>query len=237
MTSTLPTGQKHARQGPEPATLGPPSVGNNALVKLFVAIPFAALVAAAPFAWGWGLSWLDVGLALVLLLPHRHRRHRRLPPATSPTARSRPAAALRVGLAVARQHGLPGPGHHVGGRPPPPPRLRRQGGRPALALAVRDHPGRAGQGLLPRPHRLDARRASAPTRPASPPTCSPTPTSPGSTASSRCWTVVSLAAPAAARRVDQLVLVGSADRVLLGRAGPRRRSCTTSRGRSTRSAT
>jgi stearoyl-CoA desaturase (delta-9 desaturase) len=33
-------------------------------VKLFVTVPFAALLTAAPLAWGWGLSWLDAG-------PHR----------------------------------------------------------------------------------------------------------------------------------------------------------------------
>ncbi len=37
--------------------------GRNAVVKLFVFVPFLALVAAVPFAWGWGLSWIDVGLA------------------------------------------------------------------------------------------------------------------------------------------------------------------------------
>jgi stearoyl-CoA desaturase (delta-9 desaturase) len=32
-------------------------------VYLFVAIPMLALLAAIPFAWGWGLGWLDIGLA------------------------------------------------------------------------------------------------------------------------------------------------------------------------------
>ncbi|GAA3999790.1 acyl-CoA desaturase [Allokutzneria multivorans] len=31
----------------------------------FVIIPTLALIAAVPFAWGWGLGWVDVGLALV----------------------------------------------------------------------------------------------------------------------------------------------------------------------------
>jgi stearoyl-CoA desaturase (delta-9 desaturase) len=34
------------------------------LVKLFVIIPALALAAAVPLAWGWGLGWLDIGLAL-----------------------------------------------------------------------------------------------------------------------------------------------------------------------------
>ena len=33
-------------------------------VYLFVAIPMLALVAAVPLAWGWGLGWLDIGLAV-----------------------------------------------------------------------------------------------------------------------------------------------------------------------------
>lgn len=32
-------------------------------VYAFVIVPFLALVAAVPFAWGWGLTWLDVALA------------------------------------------------------------------------------------------------------------------------------------------------------------------------------
>jgi stearoyl-CoA desaturase (delta-9 desaturase) len=35
--------------------------GRNAVVKLFVFIPFLALLAAVPLVWGWGLSWIDVG--------------------------------------------------------------------------------------------------------------------------------------------------------------------------------
>ena len=34
------------------------------IVHVFVLIPMLALVAAVPLAWGWGLSWLDVGLAV-----------------------------------------------------------------------------------------------------------------------------------------------------------------------------
>jgi stearoyl-CoA desaturase (delta-9 desaturase) len=34
------------------------------LVKLFAIIPAVALVAAVPLAWGWGLGWTDVGLAV-----------------------------------------------------------------------------------------------------------------------------------------------------------------------------
>lgn len=34
------------------------------LVKFFAIVPLLALAAAVPFAWGWGLGWVDVGLAL-----------------------------------------------------------------------------------------------------------------------------------------------------------------------------
>jgi stearoyl-CoA desaturase (delta-9 desaturase) len=56
-----------------------------ALVYVFVLVPTLALIAAVPLAWGWGLSWLDVGLAVALYLVsgfgvtvgyHRHFTHR-----------------------------------------------------------------------------------------------------------------------------------------------------------------
>ena len=34
------------------------------MVGVFVAIPLAALVAAVPLLWGWGLGWHDVVIAL-----------------------------------------------------------------------------------------------------------------------------------------------------------------------------
>ena len=32
-------------------------------VYIFVIVPFLALVAAVPVAWGWGLTWIDLVLA------------------------------------------------------------------------------------------------------------------------------------------------------------------------------
>ena len=43
---------------------GPASRADQWMVRAFVALPLLALVAAIPVAWGWGLSWLDLGLAL-----------------------------------------------------------------------------------------------------------------------------------------------------------------------------
>ena len=45
---------------PEPA-----STGERILVAAFVAVPMLALLAAIPLAWGWGLGWHDVVLAIV----------------------------------------------------------------------------------------------------------------------------------------------------------------------------
>lgn len=53
-------------------------------VYLFTLVPFMALIAAVPFAWGWGLSWVDVILAVVFFYLtglgvtagfHRHFTH------------------------------------------------------------------------------------------------------------------------------------------------------------------
>jgi stearoyl-CoA desaturase (delta-9 desaturase) len=44
---------------------GRKSATEQALVIGFMVVPLLALAAAVPLAWGWGLSWLDVGLAVV----------------------------------------------------------------------------------------------------------------------------------------------------------------------------
>ncbi|MDT5025313.1 MAG: hypothetical protein QOE61_1739 [Micromonosporaceae bacterium] len=38
------------------------------VLAMVVAVPFLALLAAVPVAWGWGLSWLDLTIALVTYL-------------------------------------------------------------------------------------------------------------------------------------------------------------------------
>jgi stearoyl-CoA desaturase (delta-9 desaturase) len=40
----------------------------QALVVAFMVLPLLALAAAVPLAWGWGLSWLDVGLAVAFYM-------------------------------------------------------------------------------------------------------------------------------------------------------------------------
>jgi len=54
--------------GAKPILDGRRPRGESALVYFFVVFPMLALVAAVPLAWGWGLSWLDVGLAIGLYL-------------------------------------------------------------------------------------------------------------------------------------------------------------------------
>ncbi|MEV6370006.1 acyl-CoA desaturase [Micromonospora sp. WP24] len=49
--------------GPKPLTQGVQSPGILVALWLFVVIPFGALVAAVPVAWGGWLSWTDVGIA------------------------------------------------------------------------------------------------------------------------------------------------------------------------------
>ena len=71
-----------------------------------------------------------------LLLGLRARHHRRLPPVLH--AQLVQGQAGPAGRAGDRgQPGDGGTGRHLGSRPPAAPQVQRQGGRPALALAVR----------------------------------------------------------------------------------------------------
>ena len=77
-------------------------------LALFIGVPFVALVAAVPVAWGWGLGWRDVAIAVVMYAVaghgitvcfHRYFTH------GSFKAR-RP---LRIALAVAGSLAIEGP--------------------------------------------------------------------------------------------------------------------------------
>jgi stearoyl-CoA desaturase (delta-9 desaturase) len=87
------------RQSVAPLVEGRKSATEQALVVAFMVVPLLALAAAVPLAWGWGLTWLDVGLAVffyyltglgVTVGFHRHFTH-------SSFKAKRP---LRVALAV-----------------------------------------------------------------------------------------------------------------------------------------
>jgi stearoyl-CoA desaturase (delta-9 desaturase) len=87
---------------------GGTSTLHRVLVAVFVSVPLLALVAAAPFAWGWGLGWHDIVLALVFYVIsglgisagfHRYFTH-------SSFKANRP---LRLALAVAGSLAFEGP--------------------------------------------------------------------------------------------------------------------------------
>ncbi|HSV68357.1 MAG TPA: acyl-CoA desaturase [Mycobacteriales bacterium] len=54
-----------ARTVPKPLTEGSRSTATRVVMGLFVVVPFLALLAAVPVAWGDGLSWTDAVIALV----------------------------------------------------------------------------------------------------------------------------------------------------------------------------
>jgi stearoyl-CoA desaturase (Delta-9 desaturase) len=83
-------------------------VAEQFVLYAFVVIPFLALVAVVPVVWGWGLSWLDVGLFVAFYLPtmlgvtvgyHRHFTHGSFK-ATRP---------LRIALAIIGCMAIQGP--------------------------------------------------------------------------------------------------------------------------------
>jgi stearoyl-CoA desaturase (delta-9 desaturase) len=49
-------------RGPKPAIEGNKHSSEQVLLYLFVIIPFLAVLAAVPVAWGWGLGWTDLAL-------------------------------------------------------------------------------------------------------------------------------------------------------------------------------
>jgi len=80
----------------------------QAVLYVFVLVPFVALLAAIPFAWGWGLNWLDVGLLVgmfaisghgVTVGFHRHFTH----------GSFKAVAPLRAALVVAGSMAVQGP--------------------------------------------------------------------------------------------------------------------------------
>jgi fatty-acid desaturase len=111
-----------------------------------VVVPFLALLAAGPIAWGWGLSWLDVTIAAVFYLVsgfgvtvgfHRHFTH----------GAFRARRWLRVTLAVAGSLGdhLDGRSWHNSHHADPtcaPAWRRARTARPDRPTVRRPSPGR-----------------------------------------------------------------------------------------------
>ena len=78
------------------------------VLAVMVVVPFLALLAAVPVAWGWGLSWLDLGIGLAFYLVagfgvtvgfHRHFTH----------GSFKARRGLRIVLAVAGSLAIEGP--------------------------------------------------------------------------------------------------------------------------------
>ena len=105
--TTLTAPQPTARGAAKPLLAARRPPGESALIHAFVIIPMLALLAAVPMAWGWGLSWLDVGLAVgfyflsgfgITVGFHRHFTHRAF----------KANRGLRNGLAIAGSLALQG---------------------------------------------------------------------------------------------------------------------------------
>ncbi|GAA0512872.1 stearoyl-CoA desaturase [Saccharopolyspora subtropica] len=65
-TERVVASEARAESGPKPLTAGTRPFVAQLSVYVFVVVPFIALLAAVPAAWGWGLGWVDVTLAAVL---------------------------------------------------------------------------------------------------------------------------------------------------------------------------
>jgi stearoyl-CoA desaturase (delta-9 desaturase) len=82
--------------------------GEQVALALFIGVPFLALLAAVPVAWGWGLGWHDIVIAVVMYAVaghgitvgfHRHFTH----------GSFKASRGLKVALAVAGSMAIQGP--------------------------------------------------------------------------------------------------------------------------------
>ena len=106
MTTTAPETRS---PGPIPDLQPEPiGAGEKTLVAIFVVVPLLALLAAIPLAWGWGLGWHDIVIAVVFYTVsglgismgyHRYFTHKSFKAATG----------LRLALAIAGSLAIEGP--------------------------------------------------------------------------------------------------------------------------------
>ncbi|SDI72451.1 stearoyl-CoA desaturase (delta-9 desaturase) [Actinokineospora alba] len=108
MTATVEGSTQVDQDGPKPMFGEPRGLWPQIGTYLFILIPFVALIAAVPFAWGWGLGWVDVGLAAFFYTFtclgttvgfHRYFTH----------GAFKAKRAVRVGLAISGSMSLQGP--------------------------------------------------------------------------------------------------------------------------------
>jgi stearoyl-CoA desaturase (delta-9 desaturase) len=78
-TATVARDLAVATAAPAPARTAEPillqetkSGWENFALAVFVAVPFLALVLAVPVAWGWGLGWRDVAIAVLMYVVSGH---------------------------------------------------------------------------------------------------------------------------------------------------------------------
>jgi stearoyl-CoA desaturase (Delta-9 desaturase) len=97
-----------APSGPKPVLEGQKKRGEQIVLYTFVIVPFLAVLAAIPVAWGWGLSWLDLALMVIFYAIsglgvtvgyHRYFTH----------ASFKATRSLRIGLAIAGSLAIEGP--------------------------------------------------------------------------------------------------------------------------------
>jgi stearoyl-CoA desaturase (Delta-9 desaturase) len=115
MTQTLAPANSDGttrRSGPLPATVMTRSARGahteQVILALLIIVPFLALLASVPVAWGWGLSWRDLAIAVAMYAVtghgitvgfHRYFTH----------GAFKAKRALRVGLAIAGSLAIEGP--------------------------------------------------------------------------------------------------------------------------------
>lgn len=114
MTTATPSAQP--TPAPQPSATPPPATiepelkrgGEQVALALFIGIPFLALLAAIPVAWGWGLGWHDIVIFVVMYAIaghgitvgyHRHFTH----------GSFKANRGLKIALAVAGSMAIQGP--------------------------------------------------------------------------------------------------------------------------------
>ena len=167
--------------GPRPdVNPQPSSTFERVLVAVFVGVPFLALIAAVPLAWGWGLGWHDVVIAIAFYLVsglgismglHRYFTH----------GSFKAVRGFKIALAVAGSLAIDGSPITAGTTSTATRRATRT--RHGASATT----GRRSARAWPSPTPAGCSTATSRHRRNSAPTGWPTPMSPGSPGGSRGW--------------------------------------------------